>query len=191
MLCDGQLEQPCSSCSTLATISSLFTRSHCPAAVISRSKAFVTFAGLGGSFYSCGKAACSKDVIAKLQNKGVVLGTTSEMVEKKFGKVRCDNCDLVAMNGHRCSKCLTKLYCSKECQLQDYKIHEKLCREGEVERKRKGERREREEQGRRESAEAKEEIWKDVETRLGQSPNPVLQALLIEFGKALEKISVE
>ena len=53
----------------------------------------------------------------------------------------CDYCGLPWTSGNmgrRCSRCLTKVYCGEECRDQDWVVHKLMCREGEVERKRKG-----------------------------------------------------
>ena len=49
---------------------------------------------------------------------------------------------------HRCGKCLTKVYCSKVCQQEDWKVvHSKICKGKGVQRKLKGRAKEREEAG--------------------------------------------
>merc|ERR550519_796717 len=49
----------------------------------------------------------------------------------------CDNCLKASPDSHRCSKCLSTQYCSKECLLEDWKFHKKVCekRAGDRERK--------------------------------------------------------
>lgn len=54
-----------------------------------------------------------------------------------------ENCDYCGQNyggrvGHRCSKCLTKLYCGEECRDQDWGVHRLNCKEGKEDRKKKG-----------------------------------------------------
>ena len=39
----------------------------------------------------------------------------------------CDNCLKASPDSHRCSKCLSTQYCSKECLLEDWKFHKKVC----------------------------------------------------------------
>merc|ERR1711990_1379081 len=49
---------------------------------------------------------------------------------------RCDYCFMLAEKVHRCSECLTKIYCSRECLLKDSEEkHSKFCVKGEEERK--------------------------------------------------------
>ena len=40
---------------------------------------------------------------------------------------RCDNCFKFAAKVHRCSKCLTKLYCGEDCRDEDWSIHQLVC----------------------------------------------------------------
>ena len=190
MLCDGELQHPCSTCGTPATVSDLFTQNHSRDAAISRGRAFVTFTPTGVTLYSCGKAPCSGEVMARIINTEMVLYSTAEMLEKKFGKQRCDSCDLVGKKRHRCTKCLTKLYCSKECQLEDFKVHRKVCREEEVERKKKGENGERKEEGGRDVEVMKEEMIMYVEKVCGASSDPALQAVMNKVAEEIGKMKV-
>ena len=63
VLCDGELQHPCSTCGTLATVSGLFTPYHNKDAIISRGRAFVTFTQCLVTLYSCGKVHCSGEVM--------------------------------------------------------------------------------------------------------------------------------
>ena len=40
---------------------------------------------------------------------------------------QCDNCFKFTAKVHRCSKCLTKLYCGEDCRDEDWSIHQKVC----------------------------------------------------------------
>ena len=40
---------------------------------------------------------------------------------------RCDACFKHVRKMHRCSKCLTKIYCGQDCLNQDWNIHKDLC----------------------------------------------------------------
>ena len=120
-----------------------------------------------------------------------VLGSTAEMLEMKHGNIWCDNCFKVGRKGHRCRKCLTKIYCTKECQREDFKVHNMICRVEEVVRKKKGDRREREEVGRKDSEEKKEELEGDLKKVLGRMPNPALRSVVTKVAETLEKISCE
>ena len=42
------------------------------------------------------------------------------------------------VRGHRCSQCLTKVYCGEECRDKDWAVHKLVCRAGEESRKVKG-----------------------------------------------------
>ena len=125
-----------------------------------------------------------------MANTHTVLFSTAIVLEKKYGKQRCNNCDLVGKKGHRCSNCLAKLYCSKECQLEDFKVHKKVCRKGEVERKKKGEKGERKEEGERDAEARKEEVIMEVEEVCGELADPALQAEMNKVAEAIGKMKV-
>ena len=190
VLCDGELQHPCSSCGTSATVSGLFTRYHNRDAIVSRGRAFVTFTHCWVTLYSCGKPPCSEEVIARAIKTDMVLGSTGQTMEEKYGKQRSDNCELVGRKAHRCSKCLTKLYCSKECQLEDFMVHKKVCRKEEVERKKKGEKGERNEEGERDAEAHKVMLMAGVEKVSGGSHDPAFQAVMNKVAEALGKIDV-
>ena len=64
-------------------------------------------------------------------------------------KDKCGCCARVypGLRGHRCSRCLTKLYCGEKCRDMDWVVHKLICRKGEVVRKKKGDRQERKQKG--------------------------------------------
>jgi len=87
------------------------------------------------SIVSCDKANCSHNVFKNYMNS-FFLPAFSAMSEKKTSSYKCDSCFFYSEKPHRCKRCLTKMYCSKECQLKDWKkVHEKICKDGESERK--------------------------------------------------------
>jgi hypothetical protein len=96
----------------------------------------------------------------------------------------------VGKKRHRCSKCLAKLYCSKECMKEDCKVHMKVCREGEVERKKKGEKGERKEEGERDAETWKEGMIMEVEEFCGAISDPALQAVMNKMAEAIGKMKV-
>ena len=61
----------------------------------------------------------------------------------------------------------------------------------EVKRKKKGDKRERQEEGRRDSEEKKEELNSDVKRVLGRMPNPALRSVVTKVAGALENVSLE
>jgi len=64
--------------------------------------------------FICGADAC----ITKFDKPGKSID---------FDPIMCDNCFKVARSCLRCSRCLTKLYCSKACQREDWSVHKKIC----------------------------------------------------------------
>jgi len=80
--------------------------------------------------YHCGKDSCRKAVTHKhaMENMTIMLPMFEEI--KKHEKSRCDWCKTMKKEVHRCSRCLTKAYCSRECLNMDWeKVHQKVCRE--------------------------------------------------------------
>jgi len=68
----------------------------------------------------------------------------------KYKENLCHFCFKLSSHGvvHRCGRCLTKVYCSKECQMQDWSlIHSQICKGKGVLRKLKGKAKERKEVG--------------------------------------------
>merc|ERR1712192_29328 len=54
----------------------------------------------------------------------------------KLEKNRCDSCFKLASLVHRCTKCLTKTYCSEECWKEDWdKKHKQFCKKDPVDLK--------------------------------------------------------
>ena len=77
----------------------------------------------------CNKTICLNTANEnwKKRNKGnkKISAEYNKFVSKsKF----CDNCLKYSHNSHRCSKCLSAQYCSKQCLEQDWvKFHKKVC----------------------------------------------------------------
>ena len=60
------------------------------------------------------------------------------------------------VRGKRCSRCLTKVYCGEDCRDLDWRVHKLVCREGEVERKKKAGQQGRKQEGRDKMSHLKE-----------------------------------
>ena len=72
------------------------------------------------------------------------------MTNTKFGENLCHFCFRLSSHEvvHRCSSCLTKVYCSKFCQTEDWSlIHSQICKGEGAQRKQKGKAKERKEVG--------------------------------------------
>ena len=179
VLCDGELPHPCSNCGHPATVSGLITH------YLSRGRASVTYACFGVTHYNCGEAHCSGEVVSRMRNTEIVPLAAAMMVQEKYGKQRCDNCDLVGKKRHRCSNCLIKLYC-----FEDYKVHKKVCRKEDVERKKKGKKGDRKEEGERDAENLKEEMVKDAEKVFRTSPDPTFQAVMNKVAENQGQINV-
>ena len=85
--------------------------------VINNYKSFNTY------FY-CGSMVCMMLFTDKYSNQYVCYGSDKGPKQSDI----CDNCQEMANLPHGCSKCKCKLYCSKVCQLEDWKVHAKMCK---------------------------------------------------------------
>jgi len=74
-------------------------------------------------FTSCKKCLSSRRIIDTLNfDPNDIIGEMNAMTRT----YKCDNCFHFKSRMHRCSRCLTKLYCGKDCLKQDWAVH-KLC----------------------------------------------------------------
>ena len=79
---------------------------------------------------SCHREACFTKIRKHYADTVALLLLT--FGEKQKSSFKCDNCFFLCEKVHRCGRCLTKQYCSKECKSEDWKkIHEKVCKPGE------------------------------------------------------------
>ena len=83
------------------------------------------------SLVSCHREACYME----MRHRYIVntmLQITEATNEQRKILFLCDQCFLFCEKVHRCGRCLTKQYCSKECKSEDWKeAHEKVCKPGE------------------------------------------------------------
>ena len=82
------------------------------------------------SWVSCHREACFIKIYSRHGDALLVLLRT--FLGKLNASFKCDYCFCRCEKVHRCSRCLTKQYCSKECKGKDWKeAHEKVCKPGE------------------------------------------------------------
>ena len=148
VLCGGEQTQVCYGCSRKVNVSEVIrTEQLTGTEVVEDEKPFLMFGLVRASF--CGKAVCSnrrKEILVTYVKFGML-----------YARMFCESilytCGYCAMpggggsKGHRCSKCLTKVYCGDECRNKDWGVHKLVCKEGEVKRKRKGGQQERKNDG--------------------------------------------
>eukprot|EP00092_Neocalanus_flemingeri_P005786 GFUD01006228.1.p1 GENE.GFUD01006228.1~~GFUD01006228.1.p1 ORF type:complete len:477 (-),score=143.81 GFUD01006228.1:96-1526(-) len=130
IVCGGQMNQTCAGCSKDIEVAELQHR--IPTDI---SPSFYRFNYISASF--CGNSKCHEKVAEEESD----LVKIYFKISVRSSGYRCDTCGLpsTANKGHRCSRCLTKVYCGVQCRDEDWrKVHKLVCREGEVERKRKG-----------------------------------------------------
>jgi len=134
IICDGQLRQPCQGCLKEVTVSDVIVGLKRPS---SDQEPTLLFGSISVSV--CGQQACVQSTAHHVE-EGRKLDMVYGKLAGQFGADMCDYCALYfkGVRGHRCSRCLTKVYCGEECRDQDWRIHKLVCRDGEVERKRKG-----------------------------------------------------
>jgi len=131
----GNLQQKCSSCKQSIKIESTFG-DHPSGSFKDRKP--VAFCQGNIMKYHCGKEKCSKNVAMKHIKDQVALMDYVLKEVKDHKSDRCDWCKTMKKSVHRCSRCLTKVYCSQECLNMDwYKVHKEICKEDSNIRKKK------------------------------------------------------
>jgi len=145
IICNDQLNQVCFGCSEEITVSEIiFSRRK---DMESKKVVPFKFQGDAAAFFCAdplcydGQALGSRFWQAHSFITHLYMRTS---FENRFR--RCDYCSFPSKGCiHRCTGCLTKLYCGEQCRDEDWEmVHSKVCKQGEV-RKVKGGKQEREE----------------------------------------------
>jgi len=135
LLC-GSLQQKCDACKEGITIAAVYYSEDDKKMP---SLPFVTI-GMVRKF-CCVRKVCGEKVLEERRKEFRILHSLIRAMRAKFVGNICDFCFLVGRedSAHRCSGCLTKIYCSQQCLEADWsKVHKKVCaRSKEQERKRK------------------------------------------------------
>jgi len=123
----GSLQQECSICKAKITIESTY-EDH-PLGSRRAERPVALCHGLFLKFH-CGKMKCRREIALKYdKDQTATMKMILENVQKYKGN-RCDWCTTLKRKVHRCSRCLTKVYCSQECLVMDWKkVHKEVCRE--------------------------------------------------------------
>jgi len=145
VLCGGELSQSCYGCSEELTIGGV---DYCDSWTEFMDGPVMMF-GNTTCLSVCGKL-CAQQCRARILEIEKDIGATYLKIYAKYRKDRCDYCAMYyqGVRGKRCSRCLTKVYCGEDCRDQDWGVHKLVCREGEVERKKKAGQQERKQEGR-------------------------------------------
>jgi len=153
VLCGGQLDQVCYGCCKDITVVDVV--------ILELRDCNVPFATFGPvQVFLCGDATCSLKIQWRRMSSCVL--TKCYQINTRVVSFRCDNCGLIRSMVHRCSRCLTKVYCGVECRDEDWrKVHKLVCRKGEVQRKIKGGKQDRKEDSDR-SSEVFTELFSQV-----------------------------
>ena len=75
-------------------------------------------------FISCNECLLSRRII------DILIFDPNDIVDEMnvmTRTYRCDQCFQFKSRMHRCAGCLTKLYCGKDCQQQDWTVHKLGC----------------------------------------------------------------
>jgi len=127
IICGGSLNQNCHFCEEEIVIA------H--ANVVGRSPA--VFVGLFTTgIYCCGTGECIVKALALEKDwKQFTCAVGSTFMERN--EIVCDFCFQLPPKSdvHRCSGCLTVMYCSKTCYDRDWKIHKIFCKKEVEDRK--------------------------------------------------------
>jgi len=130
IFCGGSLIQECSFCSNTTKVEALYGEKRSLGCALVRPHSSPTF--------MCGKPACVQEIRKRLGAWNDWL-LAEKALFSKLQITRCDFCFKFAEKVNRCSKCLTKNWCSKECPRNDLqKSHEEFCQGGADRRKIKG-----------------------------------------------------
>jgi len=134
IVCGGSLLQACSVCNSNMIVVAVFGEVE----GIFEETPSVFLRPYLPPLFSCGDNRCSKEIASK-RDAYDRWCNGALATHLKLRPNKCDNCFKLAEEVHRCGKCLTKIYCSKDCQQKDWEEkHSKLCKEGAEEWKVKG-----------------------------------------------------
>jgi len=76
--------------------------------------------------YFCGGVDCLEPLLKRyIEDLAILKCHTPGPLPKNVDI--CDFCRELTNSPHRCSSCKCKLYCSIECQQQDWEVHVKMC----------------------------------------------------------------
>ena len=134
-LCGGKLLQKCFGCSeevTVADVKVEMSGNEVEGPVLVFSNIILSL---------CGKTKCYKSrKYLKIEEENDNLGDVYNKLGSEFARDMCDYCSQYhrGVRGHRCSQCLTKVYCGVGCKDKDWEtVHHVICRKGEESRKKK------------------------------------------------------
>jgi len=143
-ICEDQVNQVCFGCSQEIIVSEVFFSRRKD---MERKKVIPFKLQGDAATYFCADPICHGQVLGSRFWKAFNFITHLYMktsFENRFRK--CDYCSLPSKGCiHRCTGCLTKLYCGEQCRDEDWEeVHSKVCKKGEG-RKVKGGKQERKE----------------------------------------------
>jgi len=134
IICGGTLVQKCTFCDAIMAVTAVYGE------VEGRYKSSTAVALMPymAPAFCCGQGNCKAEMVDKIipyQKLQIGVFATFD----KLWSSRCDYCFKLSEKVHRCSKCLTKSWCSRECQQKDWdEKHKEFCIKDADPRKAKG-----------------------------------------------------
>lgn len=96
-------------------------------------KPYITFAMGMGLKVICNEGECAHIYDSHIfKYRGVLSANFLGLLTRyrqEFRNLQCWTCKMYSKESHRCRSCKSRLYCSKECQTKDWKVHETICKE--------------------------------------------------------------
>ena len=132
IICGGSVEKACTFCSKQITIDDVSPGG-------SVTGPFALFGFVQTTMFCCLSNSCLQKANLKIREFNRTDTAMFGALAKRGEHDRCDFCFKIPPSGdvHRCGKCLSVMYCGTDCRDQDWKIHQKVCKEDVEERKKK------------------------------------------------------
>jgi len=131
IFCGGQLKQKCFGCSKRIKVNEMLIFSS--SSLYSKQAPYHFHSHFSANL--CGNPNCYKKVSV---HDFSLIKTYMKTGMMSSGQ-KCDSCALPGVKVHRCTGCLTKLYCGELCRDEDWdKVHKQVCRKGEVRKVKSG-----------------------------------------------------
>jgi len=130
--CGGNLEQACTFCSRTMKIEAITGEAN---GLCDYNVGLAVVQPYFSPTFSCGDPVCYMMMLDRVNGWNDWV-QAAKALWGKWQHGTCDFCFKRAVKVYRCSRCLTKNWCGKECQLEDWKTsHKEFCREGYEKRK--------------------------------------------------------
>jgi len=174
ILCEDNRQKTCSACNSTIYVEDI----QFPCFVKPPTKPFVLCI-FGTSAFSCASMSCFETVRENTLALVMTLQTIYQNFALKYTPNRCDMCFKFSKKVHRCGRCLTKVYCSKQCMDLDWSlIHKEICKKEQDGRKVKGGSQERNKDGKKKMKDYRRDLRLE-ENCEGFLKNPELKEIVM------------